>query len=103
MDALITLAADRRAARRHFVDKKATLILPESGARFRVSIRNMSTSGAGFRFEPRGGPTSLARLPATFDLLINDEGLVFRMRLCWHKGEWAGGAFEGEPYYMEPG
>ena len=91
MDALITLAANRRNNSRHFVSKEARIQFADQNLDILVSLRNMSAGGAKLWVSPR------QFLPPEFDLILVCEALVFRVRLCWRAGEYAGVQFIGEP------
>ncbi len=94
MDAIISLAANRRAARRYSVAKTGQIMASAEDPPVRVSIHDMSAFGARLQVH------SSQSVPREFSLLLVEEALVFRVMMRWRNGAFCGVQFFGEPAHV---
>lgn len=86
-----TPAPNLRLHPRHKVLKAGKIVFSNLGASIDVTIRDMSDGGARVRVPPN------IALPKLFNLLVVSDGLLFPAELRWHRGEFVGMSFVGEP------
>ena len=90
MDALISLAADRRASRRYLTSNEGVIVIPIENRRLRVSVVDMSANGARIRASEQ------VSIPVEFDFLVDAQSVIFRAVVRWRRGDNIGVEFRGE-------